>query len=59
MDGGVLLLSCHTGGMRDRFPAGKINFRAGKHTYAKVSRTISGRVPTRMGGPQVPAPLDV
>jgi hypothetical protein len=27
--------------------------------YSKVMRTISGVVPTRMGGPQVPAPLEV
>jgi hypothetical protein len=27
--------------------------------YSKVSSTTSGLVPTRIGGPQVPAPLDV
>ena len=27
--------------------------------YSNCSKTISGWVPTRMGGPQVPAPLEV
>jgi hypothetical protein len=29
------------------------------HSFPKVSNTTSERVPTRIGGPQVPAPLDV
>ena len=30
-----------------------------EHFYSNVSKTISEWVPTRIGGPHVPAPLDV
>jgi hypothetical protein len=35
---------------RGRFPVG---------AHSKLIRTISGLVPTRIGGPQVPAPQEV
>jgi hypothetical protein len=39
--------------------ADDLRVKGGLRPHSKVNKTISGRVPTRTGGPQVPAPQDV
>lgn len=40
------------------FPGGQAAFTH-RHSYSNSSSTISGFEPSRRGGPQVPAPLEV